>query len=223
MTQFSHSAGLCPPERTFHHSVVVRDKLFVWGGLQVDLPGVHDSPKKQEYLSGVDVFELRTGAWETNSTIGEAPLGVAAYACTTVGDVVYYFGGLCGHGNDCLHNSLTSLDTMQLKWTQIVPTTDRVEIGPMKKAWCGMVSFKSEGDSDEDLLMVVGGQGIFPKSKQPGAEYIPDEKNYDDEEEYCDDDDEEEESPIVKGRTNEHHIMSLQTPGQISWCVVSLS
>ena len=215
MTHFSQAG---PPERTFHRSVVVQDKVYIWGGLQDDLPEVHDSPQKQEFLSEIDVFELRTGAWENITTIGEVPLGVAAYACTAVGDLVYYFGGLCGHGEDCLHNSLSSLNTKLLKWTEIVPTTESVENSPMRKTWCGMVPFKSEGDleeGEEDLLLVVGGHGIFPKSKQPGADYIPDEKNGDSD---SDDDEEEEETPVVKGRTNEHHIMSLQNPGQSIVC-----
>ena len=190
-----------PAARTFHRTVLVGDKLFVWGGLQDSLPEVHHSADKQEFLSDVDVFELRTGLWEWSTTIGNTPLGVAAYSCAAVGELAYYFGGLCGHGENCLHNSLFALDTSRLKWSEIVPTSERVEAGPMRKAWCGMVAFKTE--DGEDMLFVVGGHGIFPDVRQPGAHYVPDDKDDDD------DSDDELESGIVKGRTNEHHMVSL--------------
>ena len=209
----SSAPGYEPAARTFHSSVLVGDKLFVWGGLQDSLPEVHSSADKQEFLSDVDVFELRTGLWEWNTTIGSTPLGVAAYSCAGVGELAYYFGGLCGHGESCLHNSLFALDTSRLKWNEIVATNERVECGPMRKAWCGMVSFKAE-DGEQDMLLVVGGHGIFPEKRQPGAHYIPD----DDDD--CDSDDEME-SGVVKGRTNEHHMMSLHAPGQC--CMLQVS
>lgn len=200
-------------ERTFHRSVLVKDKLFIWGGLQNGLPYEHDSPQKQEILSEVDVFDMETGVWDTWSTIGKVPLGVAGYACTAVDDKIYYFGGSCGHGDYCLHNSLSALDTTQQKWREIFPTTKRAEQScPMRKAWCGLVSFKCTTDqTEEDLLLVVGGQGIFPSTQQANSKYVPVNQKDD----MLDSDEDEEEHDAIKGRTNEHHIFSIHAaPGK---------
>ena len=142
----------------------------MWGGSIDGIPKVHDSPKKREFLSSVDVFQSDCGDWIRRETSGTPPLGVNGYCCAAVGDSLYYFGGYCGH-DQCFHNSVHKLSTSSLKWMMLSTSTS--EIGaPMRKGASGMVAFR---DGEEDILCVVAGYStLTPSHHQPGAQYITD-------------------------------------------------
>ena len=162
-----------PAGRHDHSTAVAGDRLFLWGGYQTKtryqygMPEVHDSAKKRQFFSSVEVFDVNTGCWEQPTTSGTPPLGVTSYSCVAVKNELYYFGGYCGH-DDCYHNSVHTLSTFTLEWRMLAPST--TEGGaPMQKKWCGMVHFT---DGEEDLLYVVGGRGhAVPSSPQHGAQY----------------------------------------------------
>ena len=157
-----------PAGRDQHRTAVVNNQLYLWGGDQREMPKVHDSAKKRQFFSSVEVFDVNTGCWEQHTTSGTPPLrGVLGFACVAVRNDLHYFGGYCGHG-DCYHNSVHTLSTSTLQWRMLAPST--TEGGaPMKKTLCGMVHFT---DGEEDLLYVVGGVGhAIPSSRQHGAQY----------------------------------------------------
>uniref|UniRef100_A0A1X7SGK4 Uncharacterized protein n=1 Tax=Amphimedon queenslandica TaxID=400682 RepID=A0A1X7SGK4_AMPQE len=97
-------------KRGDHRTVSVGDSLYVWAGDQDGLPGVHDSEEKRRIASHIQHFTPSTGQWISRGTTGTPPLGVMQYCCTAINDLLYYFGGYCGH-DDCFHNSITQLDT----------------------------------------------------------------------------------------------------------------
>ena len=154
--------------RTAHSTILVRDKLYCWGGDQKYLPLVHDSEDKRKITSSVDVLELPTFKQERNSTTGNPPAGVMRYACTNIKNNVLYFGGNC-KPFECFHNSLYKLNTLTLNWNEIITTTtDNI---PMRKSGCGMISFNTNG---KDHLFLSGGVGKTPPTKQRYAQYVPD-------------------------------------------------
>ena len=158
-----------PSARVGHTSIVVGDRLYLWGGWHKGVPKQHSNAEKISALSVVEVFNLRTGDWGQIPTSGIPPLGVAYYSCVGVDEDIYYFGGRCGHGG-CHHNTIHRLSTVTMKWKDITPPYSQVEEGPMKKAQCGMVYFKWR---NEDLLFIMGGYGLLPVRHQPQATYAP--------------------------------------------------
>ena len=153
--------------RTNHSTILVRNKIYCWGGNQKDLPLVHDSDDKRKITSTVDTFELSTFNWERKSTTSNPPAGVFNYSCTSIKDSVLYFGGHC-KPHDCFHNSLYVLDTLTLNWNEITTTTtDNI---PMRKHGCGMISFNMNG---ENHLFLSGGIGPTLLTRQTHAQYIP--------------------------------------------------
>ena len=154
--------------RAYHSTILVRNKLYCWGGNQKDLPRplVHDSEDKRKITSSVDIFQLETLKWEQKSTTSNPPAGVMTYACTSIQDSILFFGGTC-KPVDCFHNNLFELNTLTLNWNEInTTTTDNI---PMRKYVCGMISFNMNG---EDHLFLSGGVGPTPPTKQRHAQYI---------------------------------------------------
>ena len=152
--------------RTNHSTILVRNNLYCWGGIQKDLPLVHDGEDKRKITSTVNIFELAKFKWERKSTTSNPPAGVLSYACTSIKDSVLYFGGDC-KPFDCFHNNLYKLNTLTLNWNEIITTTtDNI---PMRKIGCGMISFNMNG---EDHLFLSGGVGPTPLTKQKHAHYI---------------------------------------------------
>ena len=158
----------------------------MWTGWQdKTTPSVHDSAEKRAFLSSVEVFNVNTGCWEQRTTRGTPPLGIHGYSCVAVRNDLYYFGGECGHDDDCYHNSVHTLSTSTLQWRMLAPTTSEdwapmekdllfvgptpsVDGAPMKKSGCRIVYFT---DEEKDLLFLVGGWGPTPSSYQHGAQY----------------------------------------------------
>ena len=141
--------------------------MYVWGGLHEDLPLVHDNEDKRKFTSSFDIFHLPTSKCERKSTTGTPPSGVMGYACTNIGNTIYYFGGSC-KADDCYHNNLYELNTITNKWGEIVNSTpDNV---PMRKNACGMISFNING---KDKLLLVGGLGPTPVTTHSHSQYVP--------------------------------------------------
>ena len=179
------ASGTYEPTARYEHKAVVVDRnVYVWAGLTDKLPRTHNSLEKIECLSSVDVLNQDSGNWMCQPTSGTPPLGVCGYACASVGDMIYFFGGWCGHGG-CSHNGVHKLSTLSLQWESLSPTTSE-DGAPMRKAYCGMVAFKDEG---MDILFVVGGQGTTITCRQPGALYEENHGHY---------------------RCNEQHMFSLK-------------
>ena len=145
-----------PSPRHGHTAVVVGDHAYLWGGMRSDLPTEHSSATKKKMTSTIDVFGLVTGIWAQQETGGDPPLGVAGYACAALRKDIYYFGGLCGHGN-CYHNSVHHLGTNTLHWN-LVRAVNSAD-APIKKWGSGMVVLEEAGEA---LLLVVGGFGDIP-------------------------------------------------------------
>ena len=156
------------PERADHRTVSVDDdSLYVWGGNQPGLPRVHDSEEKRRITSNIQHFTPSTGQWITRGTTGTPPLGIIGYCCTAINDLLYYFGGWCGHGNICYHNSITQLDTVSPQWRELEPTDATRPV--MMRSFGGMISFEHDGVHH---LLMIGGEGSKPAVQQPHYNYI---------------------------------------------------
>lgn len=182
-----------PVARCSHSTAVSGDRLYLWGGNPQALPADHSGLKKLEFLSSVDVFDLKSGVWELVRTYGTPPLGFSGYSVSAAtGESLFYFGGYCGHDN-CYHNSIHKLDTRRCHWTELSPTN--ADHGPMRKMQCGMVTFS---DADGEHLVIVGGYGL-PPMHAVYAEYV--EGLFD----------------SSKGTTNEIHVFTPHSGKQL-WC-----
>uniref|UniRef100_A0A1X7TMD3 Protein kinase domain-containing protein n=1 Tax=Amphimedon queenslandica TaxID=400682 RepID=A0A1X7TMD3_AMPQE len=182
-------------ERAGHCTVSVGDSLYVWGGAQAGLPKVHDSEEKIRFTSNIQHFTPSTGQWITRATTGTPPLGVIQYCCTAINDLLYYFGGWCGH-DSCYHNSITQLDTVSLQWRELEPTRP-----VMKRGYGGMISFEHDGVHH---LLMIGGMGSKPAVQLPHYKYIK--------------------LPNGRWRTNEHSIYNISSrkwsnPSIIGQCI----
>ena len=153
-------------ERADHLTVLAGDSLYVWAGLQADLPSVHDSEEKRELTSNIQYFTPSTGQWVSRATTGTPPLGVSAYSCTAIDDQLYYFGGNCRHDN-CCHNNITQLDTVSFQWRELEPTDATRPV--MMRAHGGMISLEHDGVHH---LLIIGGLGPKPAVQLPHYEYI---------------------------------------------------
>ena len=153
--------------RANHSTVVNRDRLYSWGGYQVNLPMVHYNDEKRRFTSSVDIFHLPTLKWDRKSTTATPPAGVFDYACTTIRDNIMYFGGSCKH-DDCFHNDLFEMNALTNEWREIINTSPGK--GPMRKRGCGMIPFNI---NSEDNLLVIGGFGPTPITTHTGSKYVP--------------------------------------------------
>ena len=113
--------------------------------------------------STVESFSFSSARWSTHLTKGTPPLGFTGYSCATFRSNIYYYAGWCGHGN-CFHNSLNSLNTLTMSWTQLRPNDE----SRMKKGYGGMLSLELDGT---DYLFMVGGLGTTPAVKHPQFQY----------------------------------------------------
>ena len=140
--------------------------MYLWAGEQEDLPRVHDSDRKRELTSNIELYHVPFGQWSIKPTSGKPPLGVLGYSCSAVNDKIYYFGGDCGHDN-CYHNSLNELDTVATKWKELQPTNDDILV--MKRGYGGMITIEDDGIH---CLLVIGGNGSPPTVELPDTEYV---------------------------------------------------
>ena len=149
---------------------MIGDALYLWAGDQEDLPRVHDSNRKRELTSNIELYHLPSGQWSIKPTSGKPPLGVYGYSCSAVNDKIYYFGGGCTH-DYCYHNSLNELDTVTAKWKELQPTNDDIPV--MKRSYGGMITIENDGIH---CLLMIGGVGSPPNVELPDTEY----SDYDD-------------------------------------------
>uniref|UniRef100_A0A1X7TFZ3 Uncharacterized protein n=1 Tax=Amphimedon queenslandica TaxID=400682 RepID=A0A1X7TFZ3_AMPQE len=113
----------------------------------------------------MELYHLPTGAWDQKPTTGTPPPGTWAYSTFAIGKDIYYFGGYGGG----YENSLHCFNVDSFKWRELSPSSS--DHGPIKKAYCGMVSAHFDGD---DYLIIIGGCGsssIINPPKQPDAQY----------------------------------------------------
>ena len=176
--------------RAGHHTQVISDSLYLWGGDQPNFPEVHNNDKKKRLTSQVEIFNITSGKWDSKPTRGNPPLGVINYSCTTFNKKIYYFGGYCGHDN-CYHNSMNELDTSTLTWTQLSPTDDRRPV--MKRCYGGMMLTEYGG---VHYLLVIGGIGSPPSTKLSQTQYI--------------------QLPSGRVRTNEQNLYNISTSKYIN-------
>ena len=151
-----------PIRRHGHSTVIIGNKLFLWGGL--DRPrSIHTSEEKRRFITHIDVLNLDTGMWNEVATIGNPHTGIVGYASTAIANDIVFFGGWCGH-TDCYYNNITYLNSSTFVWT----SKSHEQNLPMKKSGCGIMQFTSV---EEDYLFVVGGYGPSPNTLQQNANY----------------------------------------------------
>ena len=156
---FSATIQCEPTPRSSHGAAAVEGKCYLWGG-RVQY---FSKSGRRNVASTIEIFDPNLEIWEKHPTTGIPPPGLYGGACTSLLDSLYWFGGWDGSS---YYNSLHRLDTTTLEWRELQPQnqTDR----PMRKIWCGMVSFL------QDQLATFGGYGIPTGSIQPGATFIKD-------------------------------------------------
>ena len=136
-----------PKLRSKAFSAAINSKFFLWGG-----DGASD-------VSHVHVFDSSCGAWTAKQTTGTPPPGYKGGASTSVGDIMYTYGGWDHHDKDT--GCLCELNIKTLIW-QLLSRE-----GPMKKCGCAMAARKN-------MLMLFGGNTSSPRSVQPGSQCVKD-------------------------------------------------
>ena len=157
-------ADYIPVNRSRHSTIKSGDYIYMWGGVQPELPEVHNNEKKKLMSSVVEVFHSPTGIWCQKSTTGSPPLGVYGYASIAVGNEIFYFGGYCNH-DYCYHNSLYSLNLNTFHWKELYPTSNN---GPMMKSDAAMAAVQLSG---KNYLAVIGGYGPLSNNIQLNSQY----------------------------------------------------
>ena len=165
--------------RHSHRAWVSGGKLHVWGGC-VEGQSTKDRMERhgeevKRLTQVVEVFDVYGAReWTTNQTKGDdRPLGIrdAALALLGLNDArAIIFGGYCGHGPSCFHNSLHELDTTSWQWHLLIPDTiDPDSLAPMMKRNSGAVGFTRNG---RKYVCVFAGNGLLGTSQcQDHAEY----------------------------------------------------
>jgi len=147
-----------PTPRFSHCAAAVGGKCYFWGGFVQDFYG----NGRKKLVSTVEIFDPNLKTWEKHPTTGDPPPGLCDAACTSQLDSLYWFGGDDGIS---FHNSLHRLDTTTLEWRELQPENE--DERPMRKVWCGMVSFS------HDQLAIFGGYGRPTTSPiQSGATFM---------------------------------------------------
>ena len=131
------------------------------------MPLEHDSEKKRNLTSFVEIFNILTLSWSRVPTIGIPPAAMVDYSCASISDTVYYFGGQC-KPDDCYHNNVFAFSTTGNKWNEILYTDTKNT--PMKKTGSGMISFSSDKD---EYLLTIGGFGPTPATIPSHSVYKP--------------------------------------------------
>ena len=135
-----------PKYRRGSFSAAINSNFLLWAGA-----GASDD------LSDIHVFDYFSGAWTAKQTTGMPPPGYKYGASTSVGDIMYTYGGLDHHEKDtgCLHE----LNIKALAWQLLS------QEGPMKKKRCAMAAING-------MLVLFGGSTRFPGGTQPGSQCV---------------------------------------------------
>ena len=135
-----------PEPRRGAFSAAINSNFFLWGG-----EGASDD------LSNVHVFDSSSGAWTANQTTGTPPPRHQWGASTSVGDIMYTYGGRDNDYNES--GSLNELNIKTLVWKLLS------QEGPMKKRFCAMAAIK-------EMLILFGGRTRSPGNIQPGSQCV---------------------------------------------------
>ena len=131
------------------------------------MPFEHDSDKKRNLTSFVEIFDIHSLSWSRVPTVGIPPAAMIDYSCASISDTVYYFGGLC-KPSECYHNNVFAFSTTSNKWNEILYTNTKNT--PMKKEGSRMISFSID---KEDYLLTIGGLGPTPATIPSHSVYTP--------------------------------------------------
>lgn len=108
-----------PQVRDHFHAVVFDDKLYCIGGRNTSY---HEPDDFMAFFSKVildiDVYDFKTGAWETLSGSASLPEGSAAGGVACLNGKIIYFGGETG--TEALA-ATRSFDPVTKKWTTLSP------------------------------------------------------------------------------------------------------
>lgn len=136
--------GDLPAKRLAHSMVSVGKYLFLYGGrLQ----------NENDDLKDLFSYNVEKKEWKSITTKGESPLSRSYHAMTSIGDLIYLFGG-CQHSKEgtIRKNDLHMLDLKSMEWKKIVPKNDPPSIrgGPTITS-CGKYLFVHGGFSGKEL------------------------------------------------------------------------
>ena len=126
-----------PAPRAYHFSSTVAGQTYIYGGNTL---GDEDDEKSVfGFLQKEEVWKKHTTTGTPPHAVGPGPL--IEGACTSVGDVIYMYGGYYSRSE--AQGGLYSLDVREMKW-------NKVSNGP--RLWgCGIAHFKNK-------LVVFGGR-----------------------------------------------------------------
>ena len=127
-------------------SAAINSIFFLWGGSGASYD-----------LSHVHMFDSPSGAWTAKQTTGTPPPGYYQGTSTSVGDIMYTFGGWDYNNKDtgCLYE----LNIKTLVWQLFS------QKGPMKKKRCAMAAIN-------DILVLFGGRTKSPGNTQSGSQCV---------------------------------------------------
>ena len=130
-----------PTPRAYHFSSTVAGQTYIYGG---NTRGAEDDEKS------VFGFMQKEEVWKRHTTTGTPPQGsLKEGACTSVGDVIYMYGGYNSRSE--AQGGLYSLDVREMKWS-------KVSNGP-RLGGCGIAHRKNK-------LVVFGGYGDNRRSNE---------------------------------------------------------
>ena len=167
-----------PSSRFGHVSCSGDGQVIVWGGKTSEAyASIQD---RLNSTSVLQKFDSLTEVWHQHKTRGPPHPGLAAAACTSSGNYLYFYGGNSGERPSRM---LSLLDVKTLIWSLLCPETAG---GPMRKVAYGMVLFNN------NKLAVIGGYGYPTDPTQPGSTFTRDI--------YCTD---------GRGWSNEFHVFDI--------------
>ena len=130
-----------PTPRVYHFSSAVAGQTYIYGGYTF---GAEDDEKS------VFGFLQKEEVWKRHTTTGTPPQGsLRDGAYTSVGDVIYMYGGY--HSSGVEQGGLCCLDGREMKWSKI-------SNGP-RLLGCGIAHYKKK-------LVVFGGYGDNRRSNE---------------------------------------------------------
>ena len=97
-----------PTPRTWHFSSTVAGQTYIYGGTT---RGAEDDEKS------VFGFLQKKEVWKRHTTTGTPPGMLIEGACTSVGDVIYMYGGYQYVRGE--QGGLYSLDVREMKWSKV--------------------------------------------------------------------------------------------------------
>jgi N-acetylneuraminic acid mutarotase len=106
---------MTPKPRSGHASVVMDEKLFVFGGSQTTKESVL-------YFKDLNAFDVETNTWSKIQTSGDVPSARDGHGFLNVSGTVYLHGGWTS--NSTSDNSVYKFDISSLQWTKVKEIKD---------------------------------------------------------------------------------------------------